>query len=89
MWGATKDETAPKGEVYATLLEMDRVLGLRMADMQEESLGDEAAIRAMIDERNAARKAKNFARADEIRKQLAAQGISIEDTPKGTIFRRG
>ena len=33
--------------------------------------------------------AKDFARADEIRKELAAKGITLEDTPKGTIWRKG
>jgi cysteinyl-tRNA synthetase len=90
MWGAMKDAQTAPGEVYATLLEMDRVLGLGVADMQEESLGtEEAEIRKLIDERNAARKAKNFARADEIRKELAAKGITLEDTPKGTVWRKG
>ncbi len=89
LWGATKDEQAGKGDIYATLLAMDKVLGLDFAGMKEETLGpDESRIQGLIDERNAARKAKNFARADEIRKQLASEGVTIEDTPKGTIFRR-
>jgi cysteinyl-tRNA synthetase len=46
------------------------------------------SIQALIDERSVARKSKNFARSDEIRKQLLAAGIVLEDTPKGTIWRR-
>jgi cysteinyl-tRNA synthetase len=49
----------------------------------------DAEIDTLIAERNAARKARNFARADEIRKQLADQGVQLEDTPAGTIWRRG
>jgi cysteinyl-tRNA synthetase len=41
-------------------------------------------IDARISERNEARKRKDFAKADEIRKALAAQGIIIEDKPDGT-----
>jgi cysteinyl-tRNA synthetase len=41
-----------------------------------------------IDARNAARKAKNFAEADRIRKELEAKGILVEDAPKGTTWRR-
>ena len=40
-------------------------------------------VQALIDERNAAKKAKNFARADEIRKELEAKGIVLEDKPGG------
>ena len=45
--------------------------------------GIEIDVQGLIDERNAAKKAKNFARADEIRKQLEAKGIVLEDKPGG------
>jgi len=46
-------------------------------------------IDALIGERTEARTAKDFARSDEIRDQLAAEGIVLEDGPQGTIWRRG
>jgi cysteinyl-tRNA synthetase len=45
-------------------------------------------IQALIDERQAARAAKNFARSDEIRNQLTAMGIILEDTKEGVRWRR-
>jgi cysteinyl-tRNA synthetase len=48
-----------------------------------------AEIDALVAERTAARAEKNWARADEIRDELAARGIVIEDTSGGTIWRRG
>ena len=45
-------------------------------------------IDALIAARVAARKAKNFAEADRIRDELLAAGVALEDTPKGTIWRR-
>jgi cysteinyl-tRNA synthetase len=55
-------------------------------EARQELLDSE--IQALIDERQAARAAKNFARADEIRDQLTSMGIVIEDTPDGLRWRR-
>jgi cysteinyl-tRNA synthetase len=49
---------------------------------------DDALIEQLILERNTSRKDKNFARADEIRNQLQAMGISLEDVADGTRWRR-
>ena len=55
-----------------------------------ETVGEEAPaeILALAEERQAARKAKDFARSDQIRDELAAQGWVIEDTPKGPRVKR-
>ncbi|MFD1421520.1 cysteine--tRNA ligase [Lactiplantibacillus songbeiensis] len=45
-------------------------------------------IQALIDDREAARQAKDFAKADQIRDDLKAQGIILEDTPQGVRFRK-
>ena len=47
-----------------------------------------AAIEARIAARIEAKKAKNFAEADRIRAELLAEGVALEDTPQGTIWRR-
>ena len=49
---------------------------------------DEAAIEEAIAARAAAKKAKDYARADEIRKHLAEQGVMLVDTPRGTTWQR-
>ncbi len=49
---------------------------------------DDARIQVLVDERNAAKLAKNFARSDEIRKQLADEGILLEDTAQGVRWKR-
>ncbi len=48
-----------------------------------------AEIYAAIDERAAAKKAKNFARADEIRAELLSKGVTLIDTPQGTTYKIG
>lgn len=46
-----------------------------------------AYVEKMIQERKAAKKEKNFARADEIRDELAAKGILLKDTREGTLWQ--
>ena len=57
-----------------------------IVDRKDEILDTE--IEALIQERQDARKAKNFARADEIRDMLSAQGIILEDTREGVKWKR-
>ena len=65
-----------------TLMELASVLGLLQQEFEEEVVIDDE-LQALIDERQEARKAKNFARADEIRDLLKARGLILKDTPQG------
>ncbi|MBR0397360.1 MAG: cysteine--tRNA ligase [Eubacterium sp.] len=71
--------------VREEILTLCDILGL-IVERKTEVLDEE--IEQLIAERQAARKAKNFARADEIRDQLQAQGIILEDTREGVKWKR-
>ena len=83
-----------RGEVTPTdacriddlLSSWDTVLGV--IEYSEAVEVDSAHIEALIAERNRARKARDITRSDEIRDQLAVEGIIIQDTPEGTRWRR-
>jgi cysteinyl-tRNA synthetase len=63
------------------------VLSLRRAEDDRPPVPEEE-IEQLVEERKAARQSRNFARADEIRKDLDARGIVLEDGPTGTRWKR-
>lgn len=86
-----RDAQGDKAAVKSQLLAAGKLLGLLQADPDAWFQGDSddsAAIDALVEERNQAKRDKNFARADEIRAQLADQGILLEDSREGTKWRR-
>lgn len=72
-------------QLYARMDTLCGVLGILLE--QEKELLD-ADVEALIEERTAAKKAKNFARADEIRDELKNRGIILEDTREGVTWKR-
>ena len=73
------------GKLHERLAELSNVLGI-IVDKKEEML--DAEIEKMIEERQAARKNRDFARADQIRADLLAKGIVLEDTREGVKWKR-
>ena len=76
--------------LYKILFELcDKVLGIHVERRTVEMDNDEVAeIEALIAERTAAKKEKNFAKADEIRAKLLDMGIILEDTREGVKWKR-
>lgn len=73
------------GELKKLIVTLSDVLGI-IAEKQDEILDEE--IEKLIEERQMARKEKNFGRADEIRAMLLEQGIVLEDTREGVKWKR-
>ncbi len=80
--GITETE---KSAVLDAIAKFDAVLGIFGAE-DDSSL--DAEIEALVNERQEARKTRNFARSDEIRDELAAKGIILEDTKDGVRWKR-
>ena len=72
-------------ELKNLIVTLSDILGL-IVEKEEEMLDTD--IEQLIAERQAARKAKNFARADEIRDELLAKGIVLKDTREGVVWTR-
>ncbi|MBP3404029.1 MAG: cysteine--tRNA ligase [Alphaproteobacteria bacterium] len=94
-----KAESADKqAEIKKELIASAHLMGLLYQDPEEwfragsasaagQGIG-ESEIEALIQKRTDARKAKDFATADAVRKELADKGVIIEDTPAGTQWKR-
>jgi len=95
---AVKEQQAEQAAIYyATLRHLTNTLGLVQHNVEEflkSDIGQEALalseeqIEYLIQQRQDAKKAKEFAKADEIRQSLLDQGVVLEDTRQGTIWRR-
>ena len=92
---AMQMEGAAKARAAASLKAAGNLMGLFEADPEDWFKSGSAdgpspeEIEALIAERAAARKAKDFAKADRIRDELAAKGVILEDGPESATWRRG
>ena len=74
--------------VFDTLMACGAVLGLFQHGLTEEDPGTRERIEALIAKRDAARTAKDFKQADDIRESLQQEGVLLADTAGGTLWRR-
>ena len=90
LWELVKDDSISSADKKETLFDFDNVLGLDLKNskkyMTQEQIPKEIA--ALAEAREAARKARDFARADEIREEILKAGYEINDTSSGPIVKR-
>jgi cysteinyl-tRNA synthetase len=77
----------PDGEKYALLSSWDAVLGLDLERTATHAWEPSEEVRALVEQRDEARAARDFARSDALRDRLAALGLEVMDTPEGTRVR--
>ena len=82
IWDMVKTDLAD-ADKKATLIKMDEVLGLGIADWQPKALTVPADVMALVEQREQARKDRDFARADALRTEVEVLGFQIEDTREG------
>ena len=85
---ALSSSTITKGDAQAFREVIERMNSVFGVFGRSEKLSLDEEVEQLIRERKEARATRNFARADEIRDELDARGIVLEDTPSGTRWRR-
>ena len=78
LWDLLKDEKIPPSDKKATALDFDKVLGLGFANLKEEMIPDE--IIKIAEEREAARKNKDFKKSDKLRAKINSLGYEVKDS---------
>ncbi|MDR0325838.1 MAG: cysteine--tRNA ligase [Oscillospiraceae bacterium] len=90
LWTMVK-QAGRSQSIYDAALEIDKVLGLRLDETAENEPEPEqpgADIAAMIEARQAAKAAKDYKKADQIRDELKAMGYELTDTKEGVLCRK-
>jgi len=84
MWKLIKDESVLNPDKKTTLFEFDKIFGLGLSELKKEEIPKE--IRKLAQERELARKNKEWEKADKIRKEIEESGYELKDTKDGFII---
>lgn len=81
LWDIVKDENISSADKKATILDFDKVLGIGFENLKLEKIPTE--VQKLADEREQARKNKDFKKSDELRKEINSLGYEVKDTGEG------
>ena len=82
IWEIVKDSTITPEDKRATILDFDTVFGLRLGETHEEIIPEE--VTRLIEEREHARKEKEWQKSDDLRAQIESLGYEVKDTESGS-----
>lgn len=81
LWDVLKDENMSVEDKKATILDFDQIFGLGLEELKEEPIPEK--VQQLVEEREEARKNKEFEKSDELRKKIRVLGYEIHDTNLG------
>lgn len=86
IWKLVKDKTVANKDKRATLLDFDKVLGLRLGEVRVEQIPE--GIKKLAERRQKARDLEDWEESDRLRKEIEATGWVVEDTKSGCKIRK-
>ncbi len=87
LWTMLRDAEVPPADRLAAALRMDTIFDLGLSEAREAEVVPDEETRALLEQRELARKGRDFKKADEIRAMLLARGIEVQDSPGGPKLR--
>lgn len=88
LWGVVRDKDLTDSEKLHLIFEFDKVFGLDLLNVVEETIEIPEDVQMLINERQEARKNKDFKRSDELRDILKEKGYAVDDSKDGIKIRR-
>jgi cysteinyl-tRNA synthetase len=88
VWSLPRNKELNDHERYLLMIEFDAVLGLNLANAVEESVVVPEDVKKLVEEREHARKGKDWKKSDELRDLIFGKGFLIDDTKDGTKVRK-
>ncbi len=86
MWRLVKDQKLPTAARMKTIIQMDRIFGLNLSEIEQAEVPEE--ILNLVQERESARREDNWTLADELRDRIEQAGFTVEDTAAGPTVKR-
>jgi cysteinyl-tRNA synthetase len=87
LWTLLRDPSVAAADKLGVTFHMDKILGLGLEEARAREVELDAEARGLVEQREAARKARDYKKADEIRALLLEKGIEVQDGPKGPKVR--
>ncbi len=87
LWTLLRDPSVAAADKLGVTFHMDKILGLGLEEARAQEVELDAEARGLVEQREAARKARDYKKADEIRARLLSKGIEVQDGPKGPKVR--
>ena len=88
LWELLKDDSLINTEKYATIINFDKIFGLKLNELRPEKTNIPLNIQALADNRNKFRELGDFEQADAVRQEIEWQGYAVEDGPNGTLVKK-
>jgi len=88
LWGVIRDKNLKDSEKLHLIFTFDKVFGLDLANVFEDTIEIPEEIQKIVNERQEARKNKDFKKSDELREILKDKGYAVDDSKEGIKIRR-